>query len=98
MFHAGNYWHNKHHQRNFFVQFAKTHGFEPLIAQNWYKLNVSHINKTKVIKTKGGGQERVTKEHLLNYNIQHGNVVLAQYGNSYLAALLALFPDIDGWT
>eukprot|EP00026_Physarum_polycephalum_P001909 Phypoly_transcript_01912.p1 GENE.Phypoly_transcript_01912~~Phypoly_transcript_01912.p1 ORF type:complete len:725 (-),score=69.41 Phypoly_transcript_01912:359-2533(-) len=41
------YWADELNQRNFFVQFAKKRGFDPLIAQNWYKISSSQIKSSK---------------------------------------------------
>jgi hypothetical protein len=41
--HAENYWNDEHNQRDFFVQFAKRNGFDPLVAQNWYKIKPRNV-------------------------------------------------------
>eukprot|EP00026_Physarum_polycephalum_P002673 Phypoly_transcript_02681.p1 GENE.Phypoly_transcript_02681~~Phypoly_transcript_02681.p1 ORF type:complete len:850 (+),score=89.37 Phypoly_transcript_02681:125-2674(+) len=40
------YWNNAT-RRDFFDKFAQGHGFEPLIARNWYKYNATHITAVK---------------------------------------------------
>jgi hypothetical protein len=46
------YWFDVGNRRNFFEKFAARHGFDPLIAENWYTVSKESIIKTKVQKKK----------------------------------------------
>jgi hypothetical protein len=63
IFKPDNYWHNENNQRNFFVQYAKSNGFDPLVALNWYQASARHIKNTKVRPCKE--EERENKEELI---------------------------------
>ena len=43
------YWNDSDNQRSFFLSFAKTKGFDPLIPSNWYTINAEEILQLKVI-------------------------------------------------
>eukprot|EP00026_Physarum_polycephalum_P008209 Phypoly_transcript_08288.p1 GENE.Phypoly_transcript_08288~~Phypoly_transcript_08288.p1 ORF type:complete len:377 (+),score=65.39 Phypoly_transcript_08288:81-1133(+) len=42
-----NHWENEANRREFFVDFAATKGFDPLKAENWYKVSAGSILDTK---------------------------------------------------
>jgi len=42
-----NYWHTKTNKVKFFNNFAKSKGFDPLVAENWYRVARVEIKKTK---------------------------------------------------
>jgi hypothetical protein len=44
----GNYWDSATNRRAFFEQFAVFNGFDPLIAENWYKISKNMICEAKV--------------------------------------------------
>jgi len=41
-------WNNKEEGKIFFENFAKLHGFDPLVAANWYRQSVSDLLALKV--------------------------------------------------
>jgi hypothetical protein len=43
-----NYWKDENNQKEFFLQFAKTNNFDPLISHNWYSFNPSDFAQYKV--------------------------------------------------
>ncbi len=45
----GNYWRGIENQRKFFIEFASQKGFDPLVPENWDKINIADIRK-QVIK------------------------------------------------
>ncbi len=44
----GGYWHDIQNRRNFFIEFAKKHNFDPLVAENWYNYTVDSFLGLKV--------------------------------------------------
>lgn len=44
----GEQWKNKSARRSFFDSFADDHGFDPLIANNWYSVNPQMLADYKV--------------------------------------------------
>ena len=44
----GNYWLPEENRRMFFLNFAKSRGFDPLVAKNWYPFTNNDIHEAKV--------------------------------------------------
>jgi hypothetical protein len=42
------YWSSPQNRRLFFIRYAEKHGFDPLIASNWYSLSFTHLRKERV--------------------------------------------------
>lgn len=38
-----NYWKDEPRRRQFFERFAKRHGFDPLVPENWYKISRKEV-------------------------------------------------------
>jgi hypothetical protein len=45
---TGGYWADISRRKEFFDAFAKEHGFDPLVAENWYKITSQKIEERKV--------------------------------------------------
>eukprot|EP00026_Physarum_polycephalum_P001152 Phypoly_transcript_01153.p1 GENE.Phypoly_transcript_01153~~Phypoly_transcript_01153.p1 ORF type:complete len:800 (+),score=123.64 Phypoly_transcript_01153:87-2486(+) len=45
-----NFWQSEKNRRGFFDQFAKSNGFDPLVAANWHS-----ISRSTILRTKSGG-------------------------------------------
>ena len=43
------FWYDTNNRVDFFKNFAKRHGFDPLLATNWYDVTKSHIVSQKVL-------------------------------------------------
>ena len=41
-------WKNRVYRKSFFDKFAKSQGFDPLVAKNWYNVTLSQIKQQKV--------------------------------------------------
>ena len=48
MFDAGKYWDKKEHRKLFFDDLARTKGFDPLVAENWYSIDKETVLAEKV--------------------------------------------------
>lgn len=46
--HIAYYWHKPQKRRAFFEKFARTNGFDPLVAANWYHIKFEDITNAKV--------------------------------------------------
>ncbi len=40
----GGYWNDIKNHRNFFIKFTQRHNFDPLVADNWYNVNMNSFN------------------------------------------------------
>ncbi len=85
LYSLGNYWKSTENQRNFFIEFASTKGFDPLIPSNW-----KNVTYRDIIEHGGGS--------LLSniYNTVHQALVelFPDIGLCYLLFLLFLTRKI----
>lgn len=44
----GKYWLDIKNRRNFYLKFAQSRGFDPLVGENWSKYNADHVMAAKV--------------------------------------------------
>ncbi len=44
IYNIGGFWNDIKKRRNFFIEFAQKHNFDPLISDNWYNVNMSLVN------------------------------------------------------
>jgi hypothetical protein len=83
-------------RRRFFDDLAKTHGFDPLIAKNWYSVPYKAIENEKVpflipffpLPTV------IYSPFEIILLLQKGEVVIRYHKGSYVQAIMDLYPDI----
>ncbi len=49
MYNIGGYWNDINNRRNFFIEFAQKHNFDPLVADNWYNVNMNSFNEAQQV-------------------------------------------------
>lgn len=50
MFLLAKYWEHAENRRKFFLDFARDHKFDPLVAKNWYSVSNELVRATRVFK------------------------------------------------
>lgn len=76
---------NPENKRKFLDNFAKQRGFDPLIAENWYTIQISDIKEEQVC---------LIFFIFVNYYPKGGITLLHGYKYSLIRALLDIYPDI----
>ena len=92
---SGNYWLDVDKRKQFFIKFAQTHSFDPLLPDNWYSIRHSSIVAAKVFLLPCFILSPPSLNVLLMIAYQGGKIVLEAYSSgSVIKALIHLFPDI----
>ena len=82
-----NYWDDPAIHRNFFDELAKDMDFDPLVAENWYKMTHNTVIKKKVW--------RISTNTRNNIYWQGGTSIIKHYEGSYIKALEKLYPEVS---
>lgn len=76
-------------RKEFFIEFAKKHNFNPNLPSNWYSITKEMILEEQVLLLL-----LISDCFCNNIIIQDGKLVLGYYENNHVLALTSLFPKI----